>query len=394
MTSSPPIPFAPGVLTLQNEGAYAVMAAAKELEQRTGRDVIHLEIGQPGFDTPTPIVEAGISALRNGHTRYSSPAGIAALREQIARFASETRNIPCDAHNVVVGPGAKPALFLASLALIRGVNDRVIIPDPGFPTYRAMVEVAGGTVVPVALRPDQRGYDMNALRAAMDEHTRVVVVNSPGNPTGGVMPHEDMLELARLARLHDVWVISDEIYAQLCYEDRYESVASLSGMAERTVVVDGFSKSYSMTGWRLGWGIMPRSLAERVELLLTHAVGCTATFVQEAGVTALREGEREVEAVRDVYRARRDVVVDGLNAMHGVRCEVPQGAFYAWADVSALNVPVGELARRLLHEGFVAVLPGTDFGERGEGFLRLSYVGEERVLREGLARMKRMLHSL
>ncbi|KAI0567729.1 Aminotransferase [Gracilaria domingensis] len=394
MTSSPPIPFAPGVLTLQNEGAYAVMAAAKQLEQRTGRDVIHLEIGQPGFDTPQPIVDAGITALQNGRTRYSSPAGIAPLRDQIACFARETRDIPCKAENVVVGPGAKPALFMASLALIRGVHDHVIIPDPGFPTYRAMVEVAGGTVVPVGLRADQRGYDMDALRAAIDERTRVIVINSPGNPTGGVMPHDDMVELARLARLHDVWIISDEIYAQLCYEGHFESVASLPGMAERTVVVDGFSKSYSMTGWRLGWGIMPRNLAERVELLLTHAVGCTATFVQEAGVTALREGEREVDSVRDVYRARRDLVVDGLNSIAGVRCEVPQGAFYAWADVSALQVPVEELARRLLNEGFVAVLPGTDFGERGEGFLRLSYVGEEPVLREGLVRMKRMLETL
>ncbi|PXF42819.1 putative aminotransferase YugH [Gracilariopsis chorda] len=395
MTISPPASFAAGVETLQNEGAYAVMAAAKALEQRTGKDVIHLEIGQPGFDTPQPIVEAGVQALQSGQTRYSNPAGISSLRHEIARFARDQRGISwCEEANVVVGPGAKPALFFACLALVRGSHDRVIIPDPGFPTYNAMVQVAGGTAVPVKLRTDQRGYNMKALREAVDEDTRVVVVNSPGNPTGGVMPEDDLAELAALAREKDFWVISDEIYAQLCYEDRYVSIGSMEGMADRTVVVDGFSKSYCMTGWRLGWGIMPKRLAERVELLLVHSVGCTATFVQQGGVAALQKASQQVDEVREIYRARRDLVVKGLNAMAGVRCEVPQGAFYAWADVSALGIPVRELAKRLLEEGYVAVLPGTDFGEQGEGFLRLSYVSEEAALKEGLRRMGSMLKRL
>lgn len=395
MTFSPPATFAAGVETLQNEGAYAVMAAAKALEQRTGKDVVHLEIGQPGFDTPQPIVDAGVHALQCGQTRYSNPAGIAPLRDEIARFARRQRALHwAQRANVVVGPGAKPALFFACLALVRGAHDRVLIPDPGFPTYKAMVQVAGGTAVPVRLRADQRGYDMAALRDAVDDNTRVVVVNSPGNPTGGVTPEHDLAELAALAREKDFWVISDEIYAQLCYEDGYVSIGSMEGMAERTVVVDGFSKSYCMTGWRLGWGIMPQRLAERVELLLVHSVGCTATFVQQGGVAALQKAARQVEEVREIYRARRDLVVRALNAMAGVRCEVPQGAFYAWADVSALRVPVRELAKRLLEEGHVALLPGTDFGQRGEGFLRLSYVSEEAALNEGLRRMRNVLQRI
>lgn len=392
MTQATQPAFAPGVLTLENEGAYAVMAAAKALEQRTGRDVVHLEIGQPGFDTPSHISDAGIEAIQAGKTKYSHPRGVPNLRAAIADWARRHRALECSAENVVVGPGAKPGLFFATLALIRDSRDEVIIPDPGFPTYSAMVSVAGGTAVPVKLRNDMTSFDMEAFRASVNHNTKIVVVNSPGNPTGGVIPLEDLIEIAALSRKYDFWVISDEIYSQLCYEDTYTSIASLPGMSERTVVVDGFSKSYCMTGWRLGWAIMPKELAERVELLIVHSVGCTATFAQEAGVAALT-GPDGVTELREVYRRRRDIVVNGLNAIEGVRCEKPEGAFYAFADVREYGKS-SDVAKFLLEESFVATLAGTDFGEGGEGFIRLSYVSEEKDLREGLRRIEEGLKKM
>lgn len=388
--------FAPGVSTLQNEGAYAVMEAARELEQRTGKSVIHLEIGQPGFDTPEHISSAGISAIQRGRTRYSSPAGIPDLRSAIASWARDNRSLSyVTPEHIIIGPGAKPGLFFTTLALIRGIHDRVVIPDPGFPTYDAMVAVAGGTAVPVRLRDDMQSFDMNSLREVIDERTRLVVLNSPGNPTGGVMPLEDMLEIVRLANLYDFYVLSDEIYSQLLYEGNYTSIASLPGMQDRTIVVDGFSKSFCMTGWRLGWAIMPVQLARKVELLMVHSVGCTATFVQEAGIAAI-EGVNDggVDAMKEQFRKRRDVVVDGLNGMEGVSCASPLGAFYAWADVRSIGKSSKEIADFLLQDGYVAVLPGTDFGEGGEGFIRLSYVSEEDVLQEGLKRIENSLIKL
>lgn len=388
--------FASGVLTLQNEGAYAVMAAAKELEAQTGKDVIHLEIGQPGFPTPAPIALAGVTSINAGQTRYSPPAGIPELRHAISEWARNYRNLAyVFSENIVVGPGAKPGLFFTALALIRGAHDRVLLPDPGFPSYRAMVNVAGGTPVPIPLRPDMRSFDMDAFRAAVDSDTRLVIINSPGNPTGGVVPPEDLEEIAYLAKLHDFWVISDEIYSQLVYEDSYMSIAELPGMACRTVIVDGFSKSFCMTGWRLGWAVMPEQLARRVELLLVHSVGCTATFTQHAGIAALASMEDgRLENMRKVFRSRRDLVVSALNSIPGISCTCPQGAFYAWADIRNLNGSSKDVADFLLHDGFVATLPGTDFGDCGEGFIRLSYVSEENLLLEGLNRIKQSLQRL
>lgn len=385
--------FSAGVETLQNEGAYAVMEAARSLELQTGKSVVHLEIGQPGFDTPPNIATAGISAIRAGKTRYSSPAGLSTLRTAIALWARENRKLKWVApENVVIGPGAKPGLFFSTLAIVRGPEDRVIIPDPGFPTYTAMIAISGGTAVPVRLNDDMQSFDMNALRKAVDERTRLVVLNSPGNPTGGVIPLEDLQEIACMAEKFDFWVMSDEIYSQLVYNESYTSIASLPGMAQRTIVVDGFSKSFCMTGWRLGWAIMPVDLAQRVELLLVHSVGCTATFIQEAGITAIQSvNDGSIERMRDEFRKRRDLVVSGLNTINGVSCSVPDGAFYAWADIRSFGKSSRYVADFLLKEGFVAVLPGTDFGKGGEGFIRLSYVSEEEVLKEGLQRIR---HSL
>ena len=380
---------------LFNEGAYAMAAKAAALERR-GQDVVHLEIGQPDFATPAHVVQAGVRALEDGDTRYTPPCGTAALREAIASHVSATRGVAVRADEVVVGPGAKPGLFFTALALL-DKGDEMVYPDPGFPTYRNMALVAGATPVPVALRADGASFDMDALRARVGPRTKLLVLNSPSNPTGGVMPPEDVADVARLAALHDFWVLTDEIYARLAYLDGGApppSILAADGMRDRTVLVDGFSKTYAMTGWRLGWAVMPEGLAKRVELLMVHSVGCTASFAQAAAVAALEGPQDDAEAMRAEFRARRDLVVEGLNAIPGVRCSTPAGAFYVFPDVSAFGMPSRQLADLLLEDGGVAVLAGTDFGACGEGHLRLSYVCDRDTLREGLARIAAVLATL
>ena len=375
-----------------------MLAAATELE-REGRDIVHLEIGQPGFPSPEHVVEAGVDAIRGGKTKYSSPDGTPALREAIADYVTRTRDVPVTPDEVVVGPGAKPGLFFPTLALVQP-GDEVIYPDPGFPTYRAMIQVAGAVPVPVPLRPDGASFDMDAFRAAITPATKLIVLNSPANPTGGVMPSDDVEEVARVATENDAWVLTDEIYSRLVYpaEDgtpgSAPSVFSIPGMRDRTVLVDGFSKTYCMTGWRLGWAVMPPALARRVELLVVHSVGCTATFTQEAGLAALVGPQEGVDAMVEEYRRRRDFVVGALNDIPGVSCPVPEGAFYAFPDVSSFGLSSKEVADRLLSEGGVAVLPGTDFGANGEGKIRLSYVGDMETLEEGVRRIAATLGKI
>ena len=375
-----------------------MLAAATELE-REGRDIVHLEIGQPGFPSPEHVVEAGVDAIRGGKTKYSSPDGTPALREAIADYVTRTRDVPVTPDEVVVGPGAKPGLFFPTLALVQP-GDEVIYPDPGFPTYRAMIQVAGAVPVPVPLRPDGASFDMDAFRAAITPATKLIVLNSPANPTGGVMPSGDVEEVARVATENDAWVLTDEIYSRLVYpaEDgtpgSAPSVFSIPGMRDRTVLVDGFSKTYCMTGWRLGWAVMPSALARRVELLVVHSVGCTATFTQEAGLAALVGPQEGVDAMVEEYRRRRDFVVGALNDIPGVSCPVPEGAFYAFPDVSSFGLSSKEVADRLLSEGGVAVLPGTDFGANGEGKIRLSYVGDMETLEEGVRRIAATLGKI
>jgi aspartate aminotransferase len=392
------IVFRDGVAALQNEGAYAVMAAATVLEQETGHSVVHLEIGQPGFPTPAAVCEAASAAIAAGKTKYVAPAGITPLRAKIAALTAARAGVEIDPAQVVIGPGAKPGLFFAALALVRGPEDEIVVPDPGFPTYTAMAQVAGATIRPVRLGTTLQCYDMAKLKAAVSDKTRIVILNSPSNPTGGVASLSDLEEIAALSKEYGFYVISDEIYAQLTYSDDdaqdCPSILSITGMADRTIVVDGFSKTWSMTGWRLGWAVVPAALALRLELLLVHAVGCTASFVQEAGLVALESGYEDVAAMREEYRRRRDLVVSGLNMIHGVYCRCPEGAFYAFADVSAFGRTSKEIADLILNDGFCAVLPGTDFGEGGEGFIRLSYVSEPDVLREGLKRIANVLSTL
>ena len=373
--------FAERVQTLAPEGAYHMLARAQALEA-SGRSIIHLELGQPDSPTFDNVTQAGMRAIQQGRTRYTPSAGIPALRQAIAEDAGQRRDMHFTAAQVVVGPGAKPALFFPTLALVQP-GDEVIYPDPGFPTYRAMIEVAGGVPVPIPLREDQDfAFDIAALEGAVNPRTRLIVINSPSNPTGGVMPLPVLERIAEVALRHHIWVLSDEIYARLVYDQPAPSIASLPGMQDLTVICDGFSKTYAMTGWRLGFGIMPVALAERVELLITHAVGCTADFTQHAGLEALHGPQEPVEAVVQEYRRRRDALVSGLNAIPGMRCRLPQGAFYVFPNVTAFNKPADWLASYLLDEAGVAVLPGTSFGQFGEGYLRLCFANSmENILR-------------
>jgi len=379
--------FSSRVSGLRPEGAYAVLGRAQALEAQ-GREIIHLEIGQPDFQTFEHIRQSGMRAIAAGQTRYNPPAGLPELRRAIAADASQRRGMEIHPSQVVVGPGAKPGLFFPTLALVEP-GDEVIYPDPGFPSYAAMIAVAGGRPVPVPL-VEEKGFsfDLGAFKARLSARTRLVILNSPANPTGGVIPVEDLWEIAAAVQEYNCWVISDEIYSRLVYDGlRLPSLAALPGMAERTIIVDGFSKTYAMTGWRLGYAIMPADLAERVELLLTHSVGCTATFTQVAGIEALTASQEQVQAFATEYQRRRDRMVSGLNALPGVRCQLPQGAFYAFPNIKALGLPSSTLASRLLEQAGVAVLPGTDFGPNGEGYLRLCYAVSPETIDRALERM-------
>ncbi|HUV89056.1 MAG TPA: pyridoxal phosphate-dependent aminotransferase [Anaerolineae bacterium] len=386
--------FADRVHHLAPEGAYYMLARAQALEA-TGREIIHLEIGQPDVPTFENVAQAGIRAIQEGHTRYNPPAGLPALREAIAEDVGRRRGIAVRPSQVVVGPGAKPALLFPTLALVRP-GDEAIYPDPGFPTYSAMIGVAGGVPVPVPLREEENfSFDLTVFDRVVSDRTRLIILNSPSNPTGGVLPMPALERIADAAQRHDIWILSDEIYTRLVFDGvTVPTIASLPGMAERTVICDGFSKTYAMTGWRLGFGIMPEALAERVTLLLTHSIGCTATFTQYAGLEALTGPQDQVEAVVAKYQRRRDVLVDGLNAIPGLQCRRPQGAFYAFPNVSAFGRTSDWLADYLLEEAGVAVLPGTAFGEAGEGYLRLCFANSMQNIHIALERIAAALAKL
>ena len=386
--------FANRVIHLEPEGAYTVLARAQQLEAQ-GRRILHLEIGQPDFSTPEHVSAAGIKAIESGQTRYNPPAGLPRLREVIAEAAGRRRSLDLRPAQVVTGPGAKPGLFFTTLALVEP-GDEVLYPDPGFPTYAAMIGIAGGIAVPIPLREEnQFSFDLEAFDKRISDKTKLIILNSPANPTGGVIPLADLKRIVKKAQKHNCWVISDEIYARLAYDGlNVPSIASLPGMMERTVIVDGFSKTYSMTGWRLGYAIMPEKLAERVELLLTHSVGCTATFTQIAGIEALTSAQDCVEGMVAEYQRRRDKIVTGLNAIPGVTCQKPQGAFYAFPNIKSFGLSSKEIARRLLEEAGVAVLAGTDFGAGGEGYLRLCYATSMAVIEQALEAMGTFFASL
>ncbi|MFN3928549.1 MAG: pyridoxal phosphate-dependent aminotransferase, partial [Thermoflexus sp.] len=357
---------------LGTETAFEVLARAKALEAQ-GKEIIHLEIGEPDFDTPAHIKAAAVRALDEGYTHYTPAAGIPALREAIADYIRRTRGIPVGPENVVVVPGGKPIMFFAILALVEE-GDEVIYPNPGFPIYESMIRFVGGHPVPLRLRMDNEfRVDVEELARLITPRTRMLILNSPANPTGGVLTREDLAAIAELCLKHDLVVLSDEIYSRIIYEGEHVSIASFPGMLERTIILDGFSKTYAMTGWRLGYGVMPEPLAEALTRLMINSNSCTAAFTQIAGITALTGPQDDVDRMVAAFRERREVIVEGLNRIPGFRCLKPKGAFYAFPNIEGTGWPSRELAAYLLEEAGVAVLSGTAFGEYGEGFLRLSF---------------------
>ena len=368
---------------LGTESAFEVLVRARALEA-AGREVVHLEIGEPDFPTAPHILEAAAAALQAGWTHYGPSAGLPELREAVADDAGRRRGISIDPSEVVITPGAKPVMFFAILALVDR-DDEVIYPDPGFPIYESMIKFVGGRAVPYGFREDHDfDVDVGQIIDKVTDRTRLVIVNSPHNPTGGVIPREAVAELARALVDRDLFILSDEIYSRLIYEGEHASIAQFPGLKERTIILDGFSKTYAMTGWRLGYGIMRADLAQKIAQLQTNATSCTASFTQIAGVAALRGDQSGVDNMREEFRRRRQVIVEGLNTIPGFRCRQPHGAFYAFPNVTGTGRASKPLADALLSEAGVAALSGTAFGAWGEGYLRFSFANSVENIQKAL----------
>jgi aspartate aminotransferase len=372
------------------EGAFDVLSRARALEAQ-GRNIIHLEIGEPDFETPPHIIEAGKRALDEGWTHYGATQGDPDLREAIADHVSASHCIKVDPAEIAVTPGAKPILFFTMLALIQP-GDEVIFPNPGFPIYESLIRFCRATPVPIPL-VEGRGFsfDLDLLFSKLTEKTRLIILNSPQNPTGGVIPAADIRALSHMIRDHSTMVLSDEIYARICFDGSPLSIASLPGMKERTIICDGFSKVYAMTGWRLGYGIMPKPLIEAVNKLMVNSNSCTASFTQRAGIAVLQGPQDSCERMVAEFRRRRDAFCAGLNTIPGVRCPIPAGAFYAFPNISDTGYSAKRLADALLTEAGVACLSGTAFGEFGEGYLRFSMANSLENLMEAVQRIKAFL---
>jgi aspartate aminotransferase len=378
---------------LGTETAFEVLARARALE-REGREVIHLEIGEPDFDTPSNIVSAGVRALSDGETHYSPSAGIDPLRAAVAADQSARKGLQANPENVVVTPGGKPIMFFLMMALLEE-GDEVIYPDPGFPIYESMVNFLGGVPRPIGFveRGDTIQWDVDSLLEKIGPRTKLLVLNTPSNPVGCAISIADLGRIASAAVTHDVFVLSDEIYSRILYSGEFKSIATFEGLAERTCVLDGFSKTFAMTGWRLGFGVMPEWLAPHIARLMTNSNSCTATFTQLAGLEALTGPQDSVDAMVGEFRRRRDLVVAGLNEIPGVKCSVPDGAFYVFPNIEATGMASRELADYLLYEAGVAVLSGTSFGANGEGYLRLSYANSYENLERALEKMSAALRA-
>jgi aspartate/methionine/tyrosine aminotransferase len=371
---------------LGTETAFEVLVRARALEAK-GRDVVHLEIGEPDFDTPRHIIEAGKEALDGGYTHYGPSAGLPELRAAIAQDVSRSRHIRVTPEQVVVTPGAKPIMFYVIMALAQA-GDEVIYPNPGFPIYESVIRFVGATPVPIPLREERAfSLDVDELRRLVTPRTRLMIINTPQNPTGGVLPPQDLQAIAELAVQHGIPVLADEIYSRMIYEGDFHSITAYDGMQELAIILDGFSKTYAMTGWRLGYGVMPEALAIHVARLMTNSNSCTASFVQRAGLAALTGPQGPVNDMMAEFQQRRDVFVAGLNTIAGIRCAMPRGAFYAFPNVSAISSSSQELADYLLQEGGVASLAGRDFGEYGEGYIRFSYANSLANLNKALERI-------
>ena len=356
---------------LGTETAFEVLVKAKALEAQ-GRDIIHLEIGEPDFDTPSNIIDAGCDALRKGFTHYGPSAGLMELREVIAQHVSETRRVNVTPDEVVVVPGGKPVIFFSILALAEE-GDEIIYPNPGFPIYESMINYVGAKAVPIRLREElEFRLDVDELTSLINDRTKLIIVNSPQNPTGGVLTQDDIAAIARAIGDRNIMVLSDEIYSQLIFEGEDHSIMSIDGMKERTILLDGFSKTYAMTGWRMGYGVMRADLATHISRLMTNSNSCTATFTQVAGIEALRGSQDVVDDMRAKFKERRDVMVAGLNKIKGFSCRVPHGAFYVFPNITKTGWRSKKLADALLEDAGVAALSGTAFGDFGEGYLRFS----------------------
>jgi len=373
---------------LGTETAFEVLNKARALE-RQGRSIVHLEIGEPDFDTPANVVEAAVDALHKGWTHYGPSAGLPELRQTLAEYVSRTRGVTVTSDAVVVVPGGKPIIFFSILSLI-DEGDEVIYPNPGFPIYESMIQYVGGRAVPIALREERDfALDVNELESLISERTKLIIINSPQNPTGGVLQRKDIEQIANVIGDRNIMVLSDEIYSRLLFDGgQHFSIMSVPGMQERTILLDGFSKAYAMTGWRMGYGVMRPDLAAHMTRLMTNSNSCTASFTQVAGIEAIRGDQTSVDHMRDEFQRRRDAFVAGLNKTKGFSCRMPKGAFYVFPNIKATGWKSKPLADSLLEQAGVAALSGTAFGAFGEGYLRFSVANSLENLREALQRIE------
>jgi aspartate aminotransferase len=384
------VEFAQRMSTLGTETAFEVLARAKRLEAQ-GRHIIHLEIGEPDFDTPAHITEAGIKAMRDGYTHYTPAAGIMEARQAVADYMTRTRGVKFDASQVVIVPGSKNVLLFAMLSLVNP-GDEVVYPDPGYPIYESIAKFIGATLKPIRLREaNDFRFDLDEFRSLVGPRTRMVILNSPHNPCGSTLERSDLEAIADAVLRTSAFVLTDEIYSRILYEGTHASIAAVPGMQDRTIILDGLSKTYAMTGWRIGFGVMRADLVERMAQLMINSSSCAAGFSQIATIAALAGPQDSVEAMVTEFRARRQVIVDELNRIDGVTCRMPKGAFYAFPNVSAVDADVKRLSTFLLDEGGLACLAGTSFGEGGRGYLRFSYANSQENLREGMRRMREAL---
>ena len=378
---------------LGTETAFEVLAKAKILEAE-GVDVIHLEIGEPDFDTPENIINAGSTALLSGYTRYGPSPGLSELRDKIADEISSTRKIPVSSENVVVTPGGKPIIFFCVLALIEP-GDEVLYPNPGFPIYESMINFAGGTPVPMKLHEElDFSFDIDEVINQVTDNTKMIIINSPNNPCGSVIPNSDLEALARVAIDKDLIILSDEIYSRYLYEGTHQSITKFPGLQERTVILDGFSKTYAMTGWRIGYGIMPIPLVEPISRLMTNSVSCTASFTQIAAIEALTGSQEEANKMVLEFKNRRNTIVNGLNQINGISCKIPKGAFYVFPNIKGTGLSSKTFADDLLQKAGVASLNGESFGEFGKDYIRLSFANSTENILEALNRIESFVKKI
>ncbi len=378
---------------LGTETAFEVLAKAKALEAQ-GKEIVHLEIGEPDFDTPKNITEAAIKALRDGWTHYNPSAGLPDVREAIAQDIARSRGIKVNRDMVVVTPGAKPIMFFVILALVNE-GDEVIYPNPGFPIYESVIEFVGAKAVPIQLREENDfRLDTGELKKLVTDKTKLIIINSPQNPTGGILTQDDLREIANIALARDIMVLSDEVYNRILYEGTHHSISVFPGMQEKTIILDGYSKTYAMTGWRLGYGVMREDLAVLIAKLQTNSNSCTASFTQRAGIEAITGPQDDVARMVSEFQRRRDVIVEGLNAIPRISCRTPKGAFYVFPNIKKTGWESKKLADYILNEAGVAVLAGTSFGKFGEGYIRLSYANSVENIKKALSRIEKALQNV